>query len=561
MVSKTRFSLLLGLFALVFLLILARLFYWQIIRGGELSVLAQKQYNFLYKAKAKRGNIYFGDKTPFVINQPGFLVYANPSKIKDKITLARSLSSIVKQDEASISALLQNQLSWVAIAHKIDQETKEKISSLQIEGLGFEDEPLRFYPEASMAGHLSGFVGSDINGDDRGYFGLEGYYDREIRGKENIIKSLIDALGRPILLGETQDKPLGSGRDLILNIDRTIQFMVENALSRGLEKYGAKGGVVIVMDPQTGAILAMASRPSYDQAAWQKFDEELYKNPAVAASYEPGSTFKVLVMASALNEGVVQADTVCDICDGPITIGGFTIRTWNSKYYKNTTMLEVIQHSDNTGMVFAGKKLGLEKLYSYLENFGIGRPTGIDLEDEESPGLRAKKDFGEIDLATASFGQGIAVTPIQMVRAVSVIANGGLLFEPQVVSLVIKENGQEVKIAPKLERTVISQKAARVMTEMMVNAVDNGEAKFAKPRGYRIAGKTGTAQIPIAGHYDPNKTIASFVGFAPADQPKFVMLVKLDEPTSSPFGSETAAPLFFDIARSLFTYYNIPPKE
>lgn len=566
MVSKTRFSLLLILFIFGFLLIIARLFYWQVIRGGELSVLAQKQYNFLYKAKAKRGNIYFSDKSPFVINQPGFLLYANPTRIENKTKLGELLSPIIEQDEASISALLQNQLYWVAIKHKIDQETREKIAALQIKDLGFEEEPLRFYPEASMAAHLSGFVGSDINGDDRGYFGLEGYYDREIRGKENIIKSFIDALGRPILLGETQDKPLGSGRDLILNIDRTVQFIVENALAAGLEKYGAKGGVVIVLDPKTGAVLAMASRPSYNQATWQKFDEELYKNPAIAKTYEPGSTFKTLVMSAALNEGVVQADTVCDICDGPINIGGFTIRTWNSKYYKNTTMLEVIQHSDNTGMVFVGKKLGIDKLYSYLEAFGIGRPTAIDLEDEESPSLRAQKDFGEIDLATASFGQGIAVTPIQMVRAVSAIASGGELFEPQVVASVIKENGQEVKIAPKLKRRVISQKAARVMTEMMVNAVDNGEAKFAKPKGYRIAGKTGTAQIPIAGHYDPNRTIASFVGFAPVNPefiegPKFVMLVKLDEPTSSPFGSETAAPLFFDIAKKLFTYYNIPPKE
>jgi cell division protein FtsI/penicillin-binding protein 2 len=238
----------------------------------------------------------------------------------------------------------------------------------------------------------------------------------------------------------------------------------------------------------------------------------------------------------------------------------FTIRTWNNKYYENTTLKDVIVHSDNTGMVFVANKLGLDKFYSYIENFGFGKPTNIDLEDESVPDIREKSDWREIDLATASFGQGIAVTPIQMVRAVAAIANGGNLMEPHVVGKIVDEKGT-YEIKPKVIRRVLKEPAAQLVKEMMVAAVDEGEAKVFKPKGFKVAGKTGTAQIPVAGHYDPNKTIASFVGFAPADDPKFVMLVRYDQPSSSIYGAETAAPTFFEIAKQLFPYFKIAPSE
>lgn len=561
MVSKGRLTFLFLFFLLCFAAVIFRLFYWQIVRGSELSVAAAKQYNLIYEVQAKRGGIFFRDTSPLVINQPGFLLVGYPHEIQDKKKTAHALSIALDEHEASIASVLENDLFWVPVKHKIDEELKKKVEELKLIGIGFEDEPLRYYPEGSMAAHVVGFVGADVNGNDKGYFGLEGYYDREIRGRGATLKSFIDALGRPILLGRTSREPLTNGRDFILEVDQTVQFIVEAVLEEGLLKYGAKGGTVIVMDPKTGGILAMASRPSYDPFKWGDFDETSYKNPAVADSYEPGSTFKALVMAAALNEDVVNPNTHCDICEGPISIGEFTIRTWNNTYHKDSTMVEVIEHSDNIGMVFVAKKLGLDKLYSYLERFGIGEPTNIDLEDEEATLLREKSQWREIDLATVSFGQGVAVTPIQMIRAISAIANGGKLMEPHVVGAVVKENTEVLPIAQKVTRSVLSEKTAKVMTEMMVNAVDRGEAKFAKPKGYRIAGKTGTAQIPIKGHYDPTKTIASFVGFAPADDPKFAMLVKLDEPQSSPFGSETAAPLFFSIASDLFTYYNIPPSR
>ncbi len=265
-------------------------------------------------------------------------------------------------------------------------------------------------------------------------------------------------------------------------------------------------------------------------------------------------------MASAINEDLVKPDTKCDICSAPISIGGFTIRTWNNKYRENATLKDVIIHSDNTGMVFTAQKLGLDKFYEYIKNFGFGDLTKIDLQDESSPEIRDEKIWREIDLVTASFGQGIAVTPVQMVRAVSAIANGGFIMEPHIVKQ-IKDQDKVFEVKPKIVRQVIKESSAKTVTEMMVAAVDEGESKWAKPKGFKVAGKTGTAQIPVAGHYDPNKTIASFVGFAPANDPKFVMLVRYDQPTSSIYGSETAAPTFFEIAKQLFTYFKIAPTE
>src|SRR3989338_5979904 len=323
-----------------------------------------------------------------------------------------------------------------------------------------------------------------------------------------------------------------------------------------MDKYGAKAGSVVVMDPKTGRILAMASFPNYDPLKYFDYPRQYYKNPVVADQYEPGSIFKVLVMAAALNEDLVKSDTKCDICSGPVSVGGFEIRTWDNKYRLETTMKEVIIHSDNTGMVFTARKLGLDKFYTYLQNFGFGGQTNVDLQDESSPEIRSKKDWREIDLATASFGQGIAVTPIQMVSAVSAVASGGNLMEPHIIKDIKDEKGS-FEIKPKIVRQVIKDSTAQQIKEMMVAAVEEGEAKFFKLKGFRVAGKTGTAQIPVAGHYDPTKTIASFVGFAPADNPKLVMLVLYNQPTSSIYGSETAAPTFFEIARELFNYYKI----
>lgn len=556
------------LFLLFFMSVFLRLFYWQVIKSDELSALAESQRFENLKTFAKRGNIYFSDGTILAASKPTFLLYGQPKSLSDeeKTKLSKTVSNILadKEEKKDFQEKLENDLAqdlyWVTLQKNISFEKRNEIDQLKLKGIGFEEKFSRFYPEGSSSAHLLGFVGSDSKGEDTGYFGLEGEYNGELKGFSGLLKLEKDSKGLPILIGNFLGNTSRNGKDLVLHIDRTVQFLVEQNLRKGLEKYGAQAASAVVMDPKTGAILAMASYPGYDPASFGNFPKENFKNPLVANSYEPGSTFKVLVMSGTISEGLLEAETRCDICDGPIEVGGFNIRTWNNKYFPDSTMTDVIVHSDNTGMVFAGRKLGIEKMYSYIENFGFGSLTGIDLEDEATPDLRDKDTWREIDLATSSFGQGIAVTPIQMVRAVGTIANGGKLMEPHVVRE-LKDINSSFKIEPKVIRQVITETAAKNVTEMMIKAVDEGEAKFAKPKGFKIAGKTGTAQIPVAGHYDPNKTIASFVGFAPADDPKFVMLVRYDQPSTSPFGSETAAPTFFEIAKELFTYYKIAPSE
>lgn len=558
------------LFFFIFIFaIVVRLFYWQVVRAEYLQAQAENQHFTDVKVGALRGKIVFSDGFILASSNPTFSLFGQPKliskdeKIKVSYLLAKEL--VESKEEVEVLAKefvnkLSQDLFWVSLKKNLNIEQKKKIEQLNILGIGFDQSVSRFYPEGSSSAHLLGFVGSDAKGQNTGYFGLEGYYDRELKGVVGSIRHEKDALGLPILIGNFLTTDAKDGKDLGLHIDRTVQFIVEETLKRGIEKYGAKAASVVVMEPKTGAILAMAAYPNYDPLKYFDFPRENYKNSVVANQYEPGSTFKVLVMAAAINEDVIKADTKCDICTGPVSLAGFSIRTWDNKYRPQSSMKDVIVHSDNTGMVFIARKLGLDKFYSYLENFGFGKATNIDLQDESSPEIRAKKQWREIDLATASFGQGIAVTPIQMVTAVSVIANGGNLMEPHIVKF-IKDDKGVFEVKPKVVRKIINESTAQVVKEMMVAAVEEGEAKVFRPKGFKVAGKTGTAQIPVAGHYDADHTIASFVGFAPADDPKFVMLVRYDQPSSSIFGAETAAPTFFEIAKELFTYYKIAPNE
>lgn len=546
-----------------------KLFYWQIVKASQLQAQAENQYYKDVKIAAFRGKILYSDNFILASTTPVYNVFANPKLLypDQKIAVVHNVAKIIKSDgvdltelENSIKEKLSKDLYWILLGRSLNNKEKDEIKKLKLPGVGFEQLSGRFYPEGSMAAHLLGFVAADAKGQSAGYFGVEGYYDRELRGVTGSVRSEKDAFGLPILIGNFFENNVRDGNDLVLNIDRTVQFYVEQALKTGIEKYGAKAASAIVMDPKTGAIFALATFPNYDPLNYYDFPKEYFKNSIVADQYEPGSTFKVLVMAAAVNEDLVKPDTKCDICEGPVSLGGFAIRTWNNKYYPNSSMKDVIVHSDNTGMVFTAQKLGLDKFYSYIENYGFNGSTGVDLQDESSPGLRPKKDWREIDLATASFGQGIAVTPIQMIRAVSAIANGGNLVEPHVVKKIVGGSGA-FEIKPKITRQVLKDSTTKVITEMMVAAMEEGEAKYLKIKGFKIAGKTGTAQIPVAGHYDSNKTIASFIGFAPANDPKFVILVRYDQPTSSIYGAETAAPTFFEITKDLLSYYKIAPTE
>ena len=548
------------LIILAFVLIVARLFYWQVIASDALRQQASDQYYLQLTLPATRGQILASDGAPLAMNVPSFLAYAQPKQVISKDVFASEVAPILKTDQLKLlSDISANGRVWVPLAKHVDTDTKNTLQGLHLDGLGFEPTSNRYYPEASMAAHLLGFVGSDQFGNDKGYFGLEGYYDRGLRGQDGYEETEKDVQGAPIPVGEVKRIEPQNGGDLTLWIDRTIQKIVEDRLAQGIAKYGAKQGTVTVMDPKTGGILAMAAYPGFDPRSYTNYDRSLYANPIVTSSYEPGSTFKVLVMSGAIQENKVKADTKMDE-SGPAHVDGYDIRTWNNQYHGPITMAQILEYSSNVGMVWVQQQMGRDNLLKYIHAYGFGEPTGIDVQGESSPELRSDNEWADIDLATSSFGQGIAVTPIQMVRAVGALANGGALMEPHIVRGITDANGKKVEIPPKKIRQVVDNNTASILTEMMIQAVDLGEAKWAKPAGYRIAGKTGTAQVPVAGHYDPTKTIASFVGFAPADDPKFVMLVTLTEPSSSIWGSETAAPLFFNIAKDMFNYYGIPPS-
>ncbi|KKQ97341.1 MAG: Peptidoglycan glycosyltransferase [Candidatus Woesebacteria bacterium GW2011_GWB1_39_12] len=567
-----RLKIIFFLFLIAFLTLLGKLFYWQILKGKELSIQARSQHQSQSLFEATRGDILATDGSWLAASSEAYLVFANPSDIKlEPKKLSEKLAPffienpddkkeiLIEIDRLTL-LLAKEDLIWVPLKHKVERDIKEKIESLGLEGIGFEKEEKRVYPEASTAAHLLGFVGKDKEGSDVGYFGLEGFYDVTLSGRPGYSLQEKDAGGLPILIETARESSAIKGVSLLTHIDKFIQITLDRELQNGLDKYQAESGIGIVVNPENGAILAISSYPSYDPAKYWDFGNEFFTNPAISQTFEPGSIFKVLVMASALDAGVVKPETQCDKCSGPVNIDKYVIETWNQVYYPNTSMVDVIVHSDNVGMVYVAQKLGSDKLYDYLSGFGIGEGTGIDLQGEANPGLRDKGKWGLIDLATSAFGQGVAVTPIQMITAVSVIANKGLKVSPQVVDK-IRQDAWEEDIKPVIGKRVISEKAAGEITGMMVEAAKNGEAKWTYKRGFKVAGKTGTAQIPIEGHYDEEKTIASYVGFAPYDDPKFVMLISLREPKSSPWASETAAPLWYEIASDLFVYFGIQPEN
>lgn len=558
-------------FILLFSALAVRLFYWQVVKGSSLADQAKNQHSTSTVTAAPRGNILASDGTPWVARIPAWNIWANPRSLDSTASevsgkLAPILfddgedTALINDEKDRLKTLLEKDVSWISLKQRVPDNVKKNVEALDIRGLGFDSVETSFYPEASSAAQILGFVGKESDGSDIGYFGLEGYYNLPLSGKPGFLGGERDAKGSPLLMGGATEISAVSGVDLLTNIDKRVQTVAEKGLAEGIQKYGAVGGSVTVMDPKTGKVLAMASLPSFDPGAYSSYNDSLFKNPVITDTFEPGSILKVVVMASGLDAGVVKPDTPCDICSGPLKLDKYFIRTWNDKYTPNISMTDVIVESDNVGMSFVGQKLGADKLYDYLTKFGFGQKTGIDLQGEAAPKLRQKGTWNEVDLATTSFGQGIAVTGIEMVRAVAVVANGGYLVTPRVVDKV-NGDGWEEKVESDDPVRIISKQAASEITQMMVEAAGRGEAAWCKIPGFSVAGKTGTAQIPVAGHYDAANTNHSFIGFAPANNPKFVMLVTLKSPQSSPWAAETAAPLWYAIAKDLFTYFGIAPDK
>ena len=551
----TKIRLVFFFFAVLFVLIIIKLFYLQILSPFSSAT----NYLNLSKLVSQRGKIFDRNMQPLVLNQPSYLLYVEPKKVQDKNRLVDKLDNLLNIGKATLEAEIDQKKDWVAIASGLSTEKKDQITKLNENALGFNEGSKRYYPEASLAAQLLGFVGKNSNGDDTGYLGIEGYYDKDLVGLSGVIKAERDLLGRPILLGDQEKIESQNGRNFVLTIDKSVQKIIKEKLLKGMEAYKAKAGCVIIADPYSLEILGLSCLPDYDPYKYYLFSENEFSDQAISSLYEPGSAFKPLVMSAALNENKVKPDDVYDE-QGPVQIGEYQIKTWDNKYQGKITMTKILEKSSNVGMVYVGQKLGNGNLYKYLQKYGFGENTEIDLQGEVAGYLKPKNQWYPIDYSTVTFGQGIAVTPIQMIKAFSAIINGGKLMKPHIVKQIIYDN--DVKnIDPEVEANVISEKTSETIKNMLVATVEHGEYKWARPPRYKIGGKTGTAQIPLKGHYDPSKTIATFIGFAPADKPKFIALVMFKEPQSSIYGSETAAPLFFEIAKELFVYYNIPPQQ
>ncbi len=552
----TKLKLVFFFFIVFFALIIVKLFYLQVIASFSFSNNNYLNYN---KITPQRGFILDRNGKPLVLNQASFRLYAEPKKITDKVKLIDEIDKVLAIGEATLEARIDETKDWVSIQSGLTEEQKNQLTKLNIKGIGFEDNSQRYYPESSLAAHLLGFVGKNKDGDSVGYFGVEGFYDQDLIGLSGLMKTERDLLGRPILLGSQEKIESENGRNLILTIDNSVQKIIKTKLTEGLEKYKAKEGCIIVADPNTLEILGMDCLPDFDPDKYYQFGQAIFKNPAISSLYEPGSTFKPMIMSAAINEKKVKPDDFFDET-GPVQIGEYKIRTWDDKYSGKITMTGILEKSSNVGMVYVGQQLGNDNIFKYLNKYGFGSPTNIDLQGEVGGYLRPEKQWYPIDFVTVNFGQGIAVTPIQMIKAFSSLINGGKVLRPHVVKE-IDSVSEKKQIDPIIESQVIDKKTSETIKKMLESTVEHGEYKWSVPKGYKVGGKTGTAQIPLQGHYDTSKTIASFVGFAPVDNPKFIALVVLKEPGTSIYGSETAAPLFFEIAKELFVYYNIAPNQ
>ncbi|MEA3272227.1 MAG: penicillin-binding protein 2, partial [Patescibacteria group bacterium] len=446
---------------------------------------------------------------------------------------------------------------------QVSPEVVEKLRALEIQGIVFARESYRAYPEKNMGGHILGFMGSDKKGNKSGKYGLEGYFDADIRGKEGYLKSERNPLGSWIMFGDNDIEQAVNGSDLVLTIDRSIQFTACEKLQQAVKDFDADGGTVIVMNPWSGAVLAMCSLPDFDPNNYSEVENiSIYNNPAIFDLYEAGSVMKPITMAAALDVGEVTPESTYKD-EGFIKFHEHTIKNSDGEKYGIQTMTNVLENSLNTGVVYVVDKLGKKKFREYLENFGFSAKTGIELDTEVGGNISSLWKRGEIYAATASFGQGISVTPLELVSAFGAIANGGKLMKPYIVDEIRKDNGFIAKTESKEIRQVISEKTARLLGGMLVSVVDNGHGRRAGVSGYFVAGKTGTAQVAKqeGGGYEEDISIGSFVGFAPVNDPKFVMLVKINNPKAVEWAENSAAPVFGQIAEFLLNYFKVPTER
>jgi len=560
-VYAERLKFLIALTFLFFICILAKLFQKEVIEHKKYLELAKGQQIVQKEVAARRGHIYVkegAEMYPLGTNLLYYAVSVIPKHVQDKEKTARALASLLEMKESEILAKINNDKLYLPpLAHKIDEERANKIKALNLPGVYLQEEEFRYYPEGEAFAHVLGFVDAEKEGK----YGLEGYYNAELKGEKGVITGEKDIKGR--IINYLEQKNVNDGVDLVLTLDRMIQVEAYKKLKEAVEKFKAKSGMVLVMEPKTGAILAMANYPSFDPNKYYEVkDYDLFLNPAIAKTWEPGSIFKVLTMAAGIDSGAVTKDTT-EVFPASVRVGGYEIWTWDKKSHGKQNMTQVLETSNNVGSIFVAQKMGKEVFRKYLQNFGLDEILGIDLDKEVSRELKKTEQWRDSEFATTSFGQGIAVTPLQFITAVSAIANGGKLVWPHVVSEIISPDGRKESIQPKEIRQVLSQSTSQIITDMMISVVERGTGKTARIEGYKVAGKTGTAQVSKKDQagFEEGKINASFVGFAPAENPRFVMLVKLEEPQGVQWAESCAAPLFRDIASFILNYYQIAPTK
>ena len=508
--------------------------------------------------EARRGNVYDRNGNELVTSISVDSAYAFPPQIEAKREESDKIALALGMDKEEVYQKLTQDVGFVWLKRRIDYQSAQKLKALEINGVELVEENRRFYRQESLAAHVLGFVGDD----NQGLIGIEGVYDKELKGSPGRIVIEKDAVGRNIPEALHKFIPPVPGQNLVLTIDQTIQFFVERELDKIVDTHHPKLAVIIVMNPKTGEILAMGNRPTFNPGDWRKYPQQVWDhNPSICYNYEPGSTFKIITAASALEEGAVRLnDKFYD--PGFIKVADRTIRCWYDGGHGSQTFEEVTQNSCNPGFISVGLRLGIDKFYKYINAFGFGQRSNIYLPGEEVGILIPQKEVTELDIATMSIGQSIAVTPIQLITAASAVANGGLLLKPSLVKGITGEDGKVLKeFKPEPVRQVISRNTAQTLMGLLTSVVQKGSGRNAFVDGYGAAGKTGTAQVVESGGYADGKYVASFMGYAPADDPQISVLVMVAEPTGSIyFGSQVAAPVFKAIAQDTLRYLKVPER-
>ncbi len=554
--------------------VLTRLFILQIIQYDYYHALAQGQHQLYKTLFPERGEIFLQDLSskqrygeddycPLAVNKKFKRVYLVPSDIADeeKENLANKLVEILDLDKETVLQRM-NKLNdpYEPLKSKVDEEEVKKIEELNINGVGLASEDWRYYPNKTLASHLSGFVGI-VDEKRVGQYGLESYYENDLNGSFGFLSGEKDTSGHWIPSVNRKVEPAQDGLDIILTIDENIQFRIEKELKEVIEKWDAEKGTIIVMEPKTGAIRAMANWPVFDPNEYNEVENiNVFLNPAIQEIYEPGSVFKPITMAIGIDSKKVTPDTIYTD-KGQIAIKGSFIGNVDGKSYGEQNMIQVLEKSLNTGAVFVQQSIGEDIFQEYIQRFRFDQPTGIDLSGEIGGNIANLFTGREINLATISFGQGITMTPLGLITAIGALANEGKLMRPFIVEKIISLDGKETVTKPELIDRVIYAETAETITKMLVSVVENGYGKPAQLSGYDIAGKTGTAQIANLekGGYS-EETIHSFVGYAPAFDPKFVILIKIDKPQGIRFASDSVSPVFKRLAEYLFHYLEISPQ-